>query len=50
MAEIASARGKTTRIDRQEHIEMLTFLTGVAKGVAQVSLREHTICGRLAAH
>ena len=36
VAEIAVARGKTTRVDRQEHIEMLAFLTGVAKGPAQV--------------
>ena len=35
LAEIAMARGKTTRIDRQEHIEMLAYLAGVTKGPVQ---------------
>ena len=49
VAEIAVARGKTTRVDRQEHIEMLAFLTGVAKGPAQVGaqwLCVHGYAGR----
>ncbi|PSC74602.1 Eukaryotic translation initiation factor 3 subunit C [Micractinium conductrix] len=35
LGEIAMARGKTTRVDRQEHIEMLTYLAGVTKGPVQ---------------
>ncbi|KAI7845552.1 hypothetical protein COHA_000843 [Chlorella ohadii] len=35
LQEIAMARGKTTRIDRQEQIEMLTYLSGVTKGPVQ---------------
>ncbi|KAL4439664.1 hypothetical protein ABPG75_002665 [Micractinium tetrahymenae] len=37
LQEIAMARGKTTRIDRQEQIEMLTYLAGVTKGPVQKS-------------
>jgi translation initiation factor 3 subunit C len=35
LLEISMARGKTTRIDRQDQIEMLTYLAGVAKGPVQ---------------
>ncbi|KAL4433586.1 hypothetical protein ABPG75_000027 [Micractinium tetrahymenae] len=35
LQEIAMARGKTTRIDRQEQIEMLTYLAAVTKGPVQ---------------
>ncbi|KAL4854001.1 Eukaryotic translation initiation factor 3 subunit C [Chlorella vulgaris] len=35
LQDIAVARGKTTRIDRQEQIEMLTYLAGVTRGPVQ---------------
>lgn len=36
LKEVALARGKTSSMDRAEHIEMLTYLSTVAKGPVQV--------------
>lgn len=35
LAEVAAARGRATSLDRQDQVEMLTFLFGVARGAAQ---------------
>ena len=37
LREVALARGKTSSLDRAEHVEMLTYLASVAKGPVQVS-------------
>lgn len=44
LKEVAMARGKTSSLDRLEHIEMLTYLASVAKGPVQVSIRARS-CG-----
>jgi len=35
LVEVAAARGRATSLDRQDQVEMLTFLSGVARGAAQ---------------
>ena len=35
LAEVAAARGRVTSLDRQDQVEMLSFLFGVAHGAAQ---------------
>lgn len=35
LKEVAAARGRATSLDRQDQVEMLTFLSGVARGGAQ---------------
>ena len=35
LVEVAAARGRASSLDRQDQVEMLTFLSGVARGAAQ---------------
>lgn len=35
LKEVAAARGRASSLDRQDQVEMLTFLSGVARGAAQ---------------
>ncbi len=49
LREVSLARGKTSSLDRAEHVEMLTYLASVAKGPVQVRglhfLSARLVCG-----